>query len=116
MNTHIKHVSSLCACIAALMVSTAAHAQVQRYISIDSVCGKAMRVYVSHADGVRNWHVHGIVLTQSDDHDLYVYAESLDGSRFWSGDYGFQHAGMVFNMVKAPASLVDGELRFKLRC
>jgi hypothetical protein len=108
-------------------------AQVKRNISIDSNCPKALRLYISHADGYRNWHVHGpfqfapnegptklkdngVVLTQSENHDLYVYAESLDGKTSWSGDYSFEFNGLTFGMMKAALSLVNGEVRVNLTC
>jgi len=133
MNTRIKHLSFIGASVVALMCSTAAQAQAKRYISIDSVCSKAIRLYVSHADGYRNWHVHGpyalgayegptklrdsgVVLTQTENHEMYIYAESTDGSYVWSGDHGFEYGGLTYNMKKANASLVDGEFRVKLTC
>jgi hypothetical protein len=110
-----------------------AQAQVKRYISVDSHCSKPLRFYVSHADGYRNWHVHGpydfaayegptrlknnnVVLTQTENHDLYIYAESMDGRTVWEGNYNFDYNGLQFSMMKANLSIQGGELRVKLTC
>lgn len=133
MNTRIKQALCVGASLVALMFSSATQAQTQRVITVENMCAKPVRLYVSHADGFRNWHVHGpyimgafegpnhlrdngVVLTQSENHDLYIYAESLDGRRVWSGNHGFWYGGLVFNMTKVTLNMVDGGLRFRLLC
>ena len=110
-----------------------AAAQVKRYISLDSFCSRAVRIYISHADGVRNWHVHGpynfaayegptrlnnngVTLTQTEGHEIYFFAESIDGSKQWQGSYNFEFNGISYPMQKATLSIVGGELRVKLSC
>jgi hypothetical protein len=117
----------------ALMTPNHADAQVRRNISIDSNCAKPLRIYISHADGYRNWHVHGpfefsayegptrlrvddVVLTQTENHDLYIYAEALDGSSIWSGNQNFEYRGMTYSMTKAALTVVNGEARVNLTC
>lgn len=121
------------AAVFALLGQGQAFAQTKRYISVDSRCSKPLLLYISHADGYRNWHVHGpfsfgayegptnlrdggVVLTQSDDHELYIYAESLDGTSTWGGSHHFNYRGLSFGMMKAPMNLVNGDVRINLTC
>ena len=122
--------------IAAVAVGSAgpAEAQVRRYISFQSSCDRPVRLYISHADGYRNWHAHGpfllgayqapirleangITLTQTENHDLYFYAESLDGNDLWEGtDHAATFNGVTYNMRRAPVTVSGGWLNAHLTC
>ncbi|MBU6167004.1 MAG: hypothetical protein KGQ52_12890 [Alphaproteobacteria bacterium] len=121
------------AALLAAFVSYPANAQLRRTISFDNNCAKGVRVWISHADGYRNWHVHGpfnyssmegptrledngVTLTQTDDHAVYIYAESVDGRTVWEGDYPQQFQGTRFNMMKANTSIRNGQLYISLTC
>lgn len=125
MKRFIGLAASLCAVVSTMIAPvSAANAQsyVLRYIMIENACYKPLRIWVNHADGWRNWHVHGpyefsayenairlsdngTTLTQRDDHNLYVYAESLDGSSIWSGDYAVMYRGAQYNMMPVNFSI-----------
>jgi hypothetical protein len=115
--------------------TTTAQAQVRRFISFENTCNHQVRVYISHADGWRNWHPHGpfivppfsspmrleangITLTQTEGHDLYFYAESLDGSGLlWDGsDHVATFAGVSYTMRRAPVAVNGGWLNVRLTC
>jgi len=111
-----------------------AHGQIRRYISFQNSCGTAIRLYISHADGYRNWHVHGpfviqayggpirleannITLTQTENHDLYFYAESLDGSGVWEGtEHSASLNGVTYRMRRAAVTVTGGWLNARLTC
>ena len=130
---------------AALLVGTAvtavfvpaepAHAQVARELWVKNDCPRPMRFIISHADAYRNWHTHGwwnfsanesakaltwsgIRLTQLDNHDLYIYGETTDGSgQYWQGgDFHYEFSGNTYNMMKVPLSVVSGHLELRLTC
>jgi len=107
----------------------------RRYISFENGCDHAVRIYISHADGHRNWHAHGpfelqanqdpirleangITLTQSANHDLYFYGESLDGSGVWDGaDHTATYNGATYRMRRAEVEVLDnGWLNARLTC
>jgi hypothetical protein len=109
-----------------------AQAQVRRYITFTNGCRFNVRFYVSHADGWRNWHVHGpfefaawdgprrleangITLTQTENHDLYVYAEDSRGGT-WEGDHVYEYQGTMYRMMRATTTVSGGELRVRLTC
>jgi hypothetical protein len=117
----------------AVFYGSLAHAQDRPYISVDNDCEKPLRLYIQHADRYRNWHPHGpyifaanegprrledngVTLTQLTNHDLYYYAELLDGSGSWSGDYKVKYDGRILRMKKANPNLVNGQLRITLSC
>ena len=122
--------------LAALNVGAAApaQAQVRRYITFENACGLPVRLYVSHADGYRNWHAHGpfvlsayqgatrldangIILTQTEDHDLYFYAETTNGTVIWDGTaHAASFNGVTYMMRRAPVAVVGGELGTRLTC
>lgn len=119
---------------ALVMPARPAEAQVKRYISFQNDCGTAIRVYVSHADGYRNWHAHGpfiiqayegpirleangVTLTQTENHEFYFYAESLDGRRVWEGrDYTAILNGVTYRMRRASVEVDGGWLNARLTC
>lgn len=122
--------------LAALAVGSSgpAQAQIRRFIAFESGCDRPVRLYISHADGYRNWHAHGpfvlsayqrpirleaggVTLSQTDNHDLYFYAESLDGAHVWEGtDHRATYNGVTYNMRRAPVSLSGGWLNARLTC
>ena len=127
---------SLCvlACLA-IGIPATAQAQVRRYISFENRCNSPVRIYISHADGWRNWHPHGpfimearqgpirleanrITLTQTENHDLYFYAEALDGSGdVWEGnDHVATYNGVTYRMRRATVTVTGGWLNASLIC
>jgi hypothetical protein len=125
---------SLLAASALALPALPAEAQVRRYIAFENSCDVPVRVYVSHADGYRNWHAHGpfiiepyrgairleangVTLTQTENHDLYFYAESLDGSRIWDGrDHTAGYNGVNYRMRRAYVEVEGGWLNARLTC
>ncbi len=110
-----------------------AEAQVKRYIAFENSCNVPIRVYISHADGYRNWHAHGpfilqpqrgpirleangVTLTQTEGHDLYFYAESLDGDLIWRGDYITVYQGVNYRMRRADVEVDGGWLNARIAC
>jgi len=122
------------ACVVLASAPTVASAQVKRYISFENDCPYPVRIYISHADGWRNWHPHGpfvldgnegpirleadgVTLTQSDDHELYFYAERLDGNGVWDGeDHWATYNGIEYGMRKANVTVNGGWLNARLTC
>ena len=112
----------------------AAQAQVRRTITFENDCVLPVRIFISHADGWRNWHSHGPfvlsayegpntltvdgrTLVQSDDHDLYYYAESLDGTEIWDGSvHTALYNGVTYLMRRAGVTLSNGSLNTRLTC
>lgn len=114
-------------------VPTAATAQTQRDIMIENQCYKPLRIWISHADGWRNWHGHGPfdfsgnepairirangrILTQRDDHRLYIYGETLDGSEIWDGDFPNTVNGVSYNMREVNYSVDRGTYYVSFTC
>jgi len=111
-----------------------AEAQLRRFISFENACNFPVRVYISHADGYRNWHAHGpfiiqpyegairleangVTLTQTENHELYFYAESLDASISWGGtDHTVTHNGVNYRMRRAYVEVDGGWLNARLTC
>lgn len=80
-----------------------AGAQASRFIYIYNNCRRPIQLFVHHADQYRNWHPHGwyhyrpyegtyieangVRLSQLEDHDLYIYAETTDNQATgrWQG-------------------------------
>lgn len=111
-----------------------AQAQIRRYISFENACNRAVRIYISHADGYRNWHPHGpfelsanegpirleangVTLTQTENHDLYFYAESLDGAEVWDGnDHTATYNNINYRMRRAVVEINGGWLNARLTC
>jgi hypothetical protein len=111
-----------------------AETQVTRFIAFENTCYFPIRVYISHADGYRNWHAHGpfiiqanqgpirleangVTLRQTDDHELYFYAESLDASRIWAGnDHSVNYNGVNYRMRRANVEVEGGWLNARLAC
>lgn len=111
-----------------------AEAQVRRFIAFENTCNFPIRVYISHADGHRNWHPHGpfiipanegptrleangVTLTQTENHELYFYAESLNASRVWEGnDHTVTYNGVTFRMRRAYVEIDGGWLNARLTC
>jgi len=130
----IKIISLYVLAFLVIGIPTAAQAQVRRYISFENRCNSAIRLYISHADGWRNWHPHGpfiiqgrqgpirleangITLTQTENHDLYFYAESLDGGGVWEGtDHVATYNGVTYRMRRATVSVTGGWLNASLTC
>lgn len=116
------------------IAATPAYAQVRRFISFENRCNRAVRIYISHADGYRNWHVHGpfviqafegptrleangVTLTQTDDHELYFYAESVDGTMSVTGsDHLATYLGVTYRMRRANVTVTGGWLNAVLTC
>jgi hypothetical protein len=113
--------------------STAAQAQLQRRIIIQNDCNSAIRLLIRHADGYRNWHMHGWVnidpyettgltsrgqrLTQSDNHTLYFYAESTDSRGYlWDGDQYHEWNGVNYGLRRANVTAQGTELRTRITC
>jgi hypothetical protein len=125
---------SLLAASALALPASPAEAQVRRYIAFENTCNFPVRVYISHADGYRNWHAHGpfiippregpirmeangVTLTQTEDHELYFYAESLDASRIWDGsDHTVTYNGVNYWMRRANVEVDGGWLNARLTC
>lgn len=125
---------SLLTASALALLAVPAEAQVRRYIAFENTCNVAIRVYISHADGYRNWHAHGpfviqahegpirleangLTLTQTENHDLYFYAESLDGRRIWDGrDHTATYHGVNYRMRRAYVEVDGGWLNARLTC
>ena len=111
-----------------------AEAQVKRYIAFENTCNFPVRVYISHADGYRNWHAHGpfiiqpnqgpirleangVTLTQTENHDLYFYGESLDGRLIWGGrDHTIALHGVNYRMRRASVAVEGGWLNALITC
>lgn len=127
-------VGSLLAASALALPALPAEAQVRRFIAFENTCNFPVRVYISHADGYRNWHPHGpfviqaregpirleannVTLTQTENHELYFYAESLDGNRFWDGsDHTATYNGVNYRMRRANVEIEGGWLNARLTC
>ncbi len=92
--------------------------ETQRRIVFDNRCNAPIRLLVRHADGYRNWHIHGWYdldphevtgltsngtrLTQSDNHTLYFYAESSDNRGYlWNGDHNEEWRGTTYGSCVA---------------
>jgi len=111
-----------------------AKAQVRRYLAFENTCDVPVRVYISHADGYRNWHPHGpfiiqphrgpirleangVTLTQTENHDLYFYAESLAGDLIWEGrDHTAIFNGVNYRMRRAIVEVEGGWLNARITC
>jgi hypothetical protein len=127
---------ALGACVALLLVAWTepVRAQMRREIVFTNDCRRPVRILVHHADGYQNWHPHGwyylpaftsstlrdrgVVLTQSDGHDLYYYAEPTDGSSgAWEGnDASVMHEGVRYSLLRANATVRGGSLNVRLTC
>lgn len=114
-------------------MASAAQAEIRRPIQVQSVCDRPLRIMISHADGYRNWHPHGWwvfqpkegpkslavegrVLTQLEDHELYFYAESTDGTFSWEGGTFVNFNGTRYPMRKATTVVERGNLVLILNC
>lgn len=114
--------------------SASAQAQTLRPIMIENNCYREIRLWVTHADGWRNWHGHGAYLfsayepaialsdrgtrlMQRDDHNLYFYAEATDGSGvYWGGDYPNTVNGTTYRMRQAEYSIERGAFVVQINC
>lgn len=124
-------------CVAILVLSFDSGAFAQnspnRYITFQNNCRWAVRLWVYHADGWRNWHPHGpfelsaysgptrllagnTYLTQSDGHNLYYYAETLGRTRTWDGNQQVAYNGITYNMRLAEVGIQNGNLGHVMNC
>ncbi|NBC36082.1 hypothetical protein GTZ99_05865 [Novosphingobium sp. FSY-8] len=133
--------ATLTACLigigASLFAATAADAAPRRKIYIKNACNRPLQVLVHHADGWRNWHPHawyqyepgegsyvnnsdGEKLTQMDDHDLYMYAETTDDRRTLRWEGGGPEVtwrGATYTTMKMNTSVDrDGDRVVRLTC
>lgn len=111
------------------------YAQAKREITFNNECNHSVRILVHHADGYRNWHPHAwfyfkayesgsfisnenVRLTQSDDHELYFYAEATDGSgKYWEGDDTYVvWEGIRYGLTKAKQVVRQGRTSVTLAC
>ena len=126
-------VGFMLAAILGTPLATAADAQTQRRIVFDNRCNAPIRLLVRHADGYRNWHIHGWYdldphevtgltsngtrLTQSDNHTLYFYAESSDNRGYlWNGDHNEEWRGTTYGFRAARVVAEGNLLRTRITC
>ena len=123
----------------ALLFGTVAPApaqQLRREIWVENACKHSVRLLIHHADGYRNWHPHAwfnlaantstalrstdnVILTQSDGHQLYIYATTTDGDHGhrWEGnDTSVQWEGWPYNLRQVPQTVVGGRVVVRLTC
>lgn len=129
-----RALSVLAVVLAALPAVTPAAAQswTLRPILVENFCHRAINLWVSHADGWRNWHGHGeftiagygstylsdygVRLTQRTDHDIYYYAETIDGSLTWEGGLNQNVNGYSLPMRQQGYVLRNGAYAIRLTC
>ena len=120
----------------ALALSAApAQAAVDRDVEFQNDCPHPVRVLIAHAYDQDTWDAHGwyefeaneesvqledndTPLTQRDDHPLFLYAESTDGSDiFWQGSEHYETFDDVrYGMKKAVLEVVSGDIHVRLTC
>ena len=121
--------------LAFALPGTPAYAAVDRDVYFQNDCAHPVRIIVSHAYDQDAWDAHGwyeftaneestqledndTPLTQRDDHPLYFYAETTDGSEiYWDGE---EHYGelndVTYGMTKANVEVRGGNFNIRLTC
>jgi len=126
---------TLAVAAATLVMTGSAQAQTARTIYMENACRHPIKFLIHHSDTYRNWHPHGWwnfrafqgstqlvlssqTLTQLDDHDLYFYAESTDGSGvYWQGDATTTtFNGVTYRLQKSNVTLDHGRLLTRVTC
>jgi hypothetical protein len=121
--------------ICALALTAAPAQAVEREIELANDCPHPVRVLIAHAYAEDSWDAHGWYeftaneeatqledndepLLQLDDHALFIYAESTDGSDlYWEGDEHYETFGdVMYGMKRAVLEVVSGDLRVRLTC
>ena len=116
----------------ATFTPASAQAQEVRPILVQNNCHRPVRLWINHADGWRNWHPHGeftlpaysstylednrVRLSQRTDHDLYIYAETLNGDVTWQGNQMTVVNGFNLPMRTINYSLQYAAYRVELTC
>ena len=125
-----------CGALAAASLIAAVPAQaVERDLVLQNDCGHPVRLLIAHAFDDDTWDVHGWYefsaneestqlteddepLTQLDDHQVYIYGETTDGSDvFWEGeDYYGEFGEVTYGMMRAVLEVVSGDIQVRLVC
>jgi len=121
--------------VCALALTAAPAQAVEREIELQNDCSHPVRVLISHAYAEDTWDAHGWYefeaneeatqlldndepLLQLDDHALFIYAESTDGSEiYWDGEEHYEtFSDVTYGMKRAVLEVVSGDLRVRLTC
>ena len=122
--------------LAASFVVAASPAQaVERELYFENACAHPVRVLVSHAYDEDSWDAHGWYeftgnedasqlveddepLTQLDDHQMFIYAETTDGSDiFWEGTDHYETFNEIsYGMMRPALEVISGDLHVRLVC
>jgi hypothetical protein len=95
-------------------------------IAFNNKCSKPIAIFVHYLDLNNNWITDGYYRLEPNQQGnifntknliFYYYAQSMDGTVVWKGDYEFQYKDIVIPMTKVKMNITNwGTYIMKLTC